>query len=71
MEQLNTTGFDFCVNGIAKMFSGEQPRPQLRAIVEHMQVSAAFPEQACNYSQNRNMLPANLLAMGTPNFAGF
>lgn len=71
MEQLNTTGFDFCVNGIAKMFSGEQPRPQLRAIVEHMQVSATFPEQACNYSQNRNMLPANLLAMGTPNFAGF
>lgn len=71
MEQLNPTGFDFCVKGIAKMFSGEQPRPQLRSIAEHMQVSAVFPAQACNYSQNRNMLPANLLAMGTPNFAGF
>lgn len=71
MEQLNPTGFQFCVDAIAKTFAGKQARPQLRTISEHMQVSAAFPEQACNYSQNRNMLPANLLAMGTPNFGGF
>lgn len=68
MEQLNPVGFKFCVDRIAEVFAGKTSRPQLRSIAEHLEVAAAFPREAANYNQNRNLLPPQLLAMGTANF---